>query len=230
MLKPLAVVLVSGGMDSCVTAAVAAKEFRPCLLHIRYGQRTEAKELDSFRRIAEVYKPEHQLVLTFDYLSLIGGSSLTDRALPVPRSDLVKGGIPSTYVPFRNAGFLSAAVSWAEVLGAEAVFIGAVEEDSPGYPDCREGFFEAFQRAVDRGTRPGTHLSIRTPLIRLTKEQIVRLGVSLGAPLQHTWSCYQREDVACGTCASCNVRLKGFEKAGISDPIPYQYQSLNVGS
>jgi len=229
-MKPLAVVLVSGGMDSCVTAAVASGEFRLCLLHIRYGQRTETRELDSFRRIAESLKPEKQLVLTFDYLSLIGGSSLTDRNLSVPSSEQESTHIPSTYVPFRNAGFLSAAVSWAEVLEAKAVFIGAVSQDFPGYPDCRENFFTAFQEVVNEGTKPGSNRSVRVPLLHMKKDEIVRLGISLGAPLQHTWSCYRSEDFACGTCASCVLRLQGFMKAGVADPIPYQKQPLMAGS
>ena len=219
-MKPLAVALVSGGMDSCVAAAVAEREFRLFLLHIRYGQRTELKELDCFQRIADHYRPEKNLILRLDYLSVIGGSSLTDVTVPVPESDPNRTDIPSTYVPFRNAGFLAAAVSWAEVTGAEAVFIGAVEEDSSGYPDCRESFFSAFQGAVRTGTRTG-HVNIRTPLLHMTKAEIVRLGISLNAPLHHTWSCYRRMDAACGTCASCVLRIRGFEGAGIKDPIQY---------
>ena len=218
--NPLAIVLVSGGMDSCVAAAVAKHDFRLSLLHIGYGQRTARKELDCFRNLVRAFGPERNLVLNLDYLSAIGGSSLTDHTRPVPEADFGSRTIPSTYVPFRNSGFLSAAVSWAEVIGAGAVFIGAVEEDSSGYPDCRELFFSSFQQAVNSGTRSG-RVSIRTPLRHLTKGEIVRLGLSLNAPFKHTWSCYRRMDVACGTCASCVLRLRGFEQAGVKDPIQY---------
>jgi 7-cyano-7-deazaguanine synthase len=194
------------------------------MLHVKYGQRTERRELDAFQKIVEWYRPEKSLVLRLDYLSVIGGSSLTDAALPIPAAQDVGTTVPSTYVPFRNAGLLSAAVSWAEVLDAEAVYIGAVEQDSSGYPDCREGFLTAFGEAVRRGTRDA-RIAIQAPLVRMTKGEIVRLGISLDAPLKYTWSCYRRDDVACGTCASCTLRLQGFEQAGIRDPIPYVEQN-----
>ena len=222
MTKPLAVVLLSGGMDSCVVAAVAAQEFRLALLHISYGQRTERKELECFHGIADALRPEHRLVLRFDHFKTIGGSSLTDRSMEVPSGEQLDGQIPSTYVPFRNAGFLSTAVSWGETIGAKAVFIGAVEEDSSGYPDCSEVFLSAFQETVNNGIRPDHVIAIKAPLLHMTKDKIVRLGVSLGAPLDLTWSCYKAEDYACGMCASCLLRLAAFSRADINDPIPYQ--------
>jgi len=222
MLRPhLAVVLVSGGMDSSVTAAIAATEYEPALMHVSYGQRTQARELRAFGAIADYLKAKHRLVISMDHLRLIGGSSLTDRRLPVPPADLTRADIPNSYVPFRNANLLSAAVSWAEVLGARAVYLGAVEEDSSGYPDCRASFVEAFSHAVREGTRPGSGISIVTPLIHMTKARIVKKGLALGVPFESTWSCYSREDVACGTCDSCCLRYRAFAEAGIPDPIPY---------
>jgi 7-cyano-7-deazaguanine synthase len=209
-------------MDSCVVAAVAAQEFRLGLLHISYGQRTETKELQCFHGIADALKPERRLVLRFDHFKAIGGSSLTDRSIDVPSGEPLDGQIPSTYVPFRNAGFLSAAVSWGETVGAEAVFIGAVEEDSSGYPDCREVFLSAFQETVNNGIRPDHVITIKAPLLHMTKDRIIRLGASLGAPFHLTWSCYRQEDHACGTCASCLLRRSAFARAEIIDPIPYQ--------
>ena len=216
------VVLVSGGMDSCLTVALAAREYSLALLHLNYGQRTESRELRAFHEIADFYQAEHRLVISMEHLAKIGGSSITDRALPVSRADLQFSGIPSSYVPFRNANLLSVAVSWAEVLEASAVFIGAVEEDSSGYPDCRKEFYDAFQAAVRAGTKPKTDITIVTPVIGMSKEDIVRTGVALGAPLHLTWSCYQREDVACGVCDSCALRLRGFQRAGVEDPIEYE--------
>lgn len=225
-----AVVLVSGGMDSCVTAAIAARRYELAFLHLNYGQRTERRELRAFHRIADHYRVDHRLIVDVDYLSRIGGSSLTDPAMRIPERTggstspgrRSRGGaIPSTYVPFRNANILSIAVSWAEVLRARAIYIGAVEEDSSGYPDCRKEFYEAFNRVIATGTKPDTRCRIITPVITLSKAQIVRRGVRLGAPLHLSWSCYQREDRACGVCDSCALRLKGFEDAGVRDPIPY---------
>jgi len=221
MCRPLAVVCLSGGMDSCVTAAIAHRTHELALLHVNYGQRTERRELEAFRQIADFYHVEKRLVVTLEHLKSIGGSALTDQSISVPAGRVGREGIPPTYVPFRNATILSAAVSWAEVIGATAVFIGAVEEDSSGYPDCRESFYRAFQQAVTLGTRPGSHIEIVTPVIHLRKSEIVRRGVELGAPLGLTWSCYKDERVACGDCDSCLLRMRAFKEAGLPDPIPY---------
>ncbi len=219
--KLLAVVLASGGMDSCVTTAIANCEYRLAMLHVAYGQRTEARELQSFNALADFYQAEHRLVCHLSHLRQIGGSCLTDPHLPVEPANLQRKEIPSSYVPFRNAHFLSIAVSWGEVLGARKIFIGAVEEDSSGYPDCRPAYYEAFNRVIAAGTKPDTRLEIVTPVIHMRKSEIVRRGIELGAPLAQTWSCYQAEDVACGTCDSCALRLRAFEEAGVEDPIPY---------
>ncbi len=226
MNKPIGVVCVSGGMDSCVTAAIAAQTHELALLHANYGQRTEARELWSFREIAEFYKARHRLVVDLEHLSRIGGSALTDEDIEVPAGTVPLSGtvpsIPITYVPFRNANILAAAVAWAETLGARAVFIGAVEEDSSGYPDCRKSFFEAYQKAVTLGTRPESQIEIITPVIGMRKSEIVKRGVELGAPFHLTWSCYRYEKTACGTCDSCLLRMRAFKDAGILDPIPYR--------
>jgi len=230
MKKEIAVVLVSGGMDSCVTAAIANEQFRSAFLHVNYGQRTEARELRAFNGIADLYKAEKRLVVSIEHLKVIGGSSLTDTNIPVPETDSLRtqnlklktSSIPSTYVPFRNAHLLSIATSWAEVLGATRIFIGAVEEDSSGYPDCREVFYQAFNKVIEMGTKPETRIEIVTPLIHLKKSAIVRKAVELGAPLHLTWSCYQNSDRACGKCESCTLRLKGFKGAGVDDPISYE--------
>jgi 7-cyano-7-deazaguanine synthase len=220
--KPLAVVCVSGGMDSCVTAAMAAAEHRLAFLHANYGQRTEAKELECFRLLAAHYAAERTLVVDFTHLGAIGGSSLTDSSVPVREGPPVPGVIPTSYVPFRNAHLLSAAASWGETLGARAIFVGAVWEDSSGYPDCRPEFYRAFEQAIREGTRPDTDLRIVTPVITMTKSEIVRRGRELGAPFEKTWSCYQAQDAACGACESCLLRLKGFAEAGAPDPIAYR--------
>jgi 7-cyano-7-deazaguanine synthase len=222
MTRSLAVVLVSGGMDSCVSAAIARRDHELAFLHLNYGQRTERRELQAFHAIADHYQVERRLVVNIDHLKEIGGSSLTDQAIPVQEADLTRKVIPTSYVPFRNAHLLSVAVSWGEVLKAGKIFIGAVEEDSSGYPDCREEFYAAFNRVIALGTKPGSSLEIVTPLIRLSKSQIVREGVALGAPLHLTWSCYQSEKLACGVCDSCALRLRGFQQAGVEDPIPYE--------
>jgi len=227
MKNELAIVLVSGGMDSCVTAAIANTEYRLAFLHVNYGQRTEARELRAFNEIADFYKAEKQLSVSIEHLKVIGGSALTDTTIPVPElvprpSSLVPPGIPSTYVPFRNAHLLSIATSWAEVIGARKIFIGAVEEDSSGYPDCRETFYQAFNKVIEMGTKPETRVEIVTPLIHMKKSEIVKRGVELGAPLRMTWSCYQNSEKACGRCESCALRLKGFKEAGVKDPIPYE--------
>jgi len=230
MKNELAVVLVSGGMDSCVAAAMANEHYRLACLHVNYGQRTEARELRAFHELAEFYQAEKRLVVSIEHLKAIGGSALTDTRIPVPElrtphSALHTSSIPSTYVPFRNAHLLAIAVSWAEVIGANKIYIGAVEEDSSGYPDCREVFYQAFNKVIETGTKPETRAEIITPLIHMNKSAIVRKGMELGAPLQLTWSCYQNSELACGRCESCILRLKGFSGAGIKDPIPYESRS-----
>ena len=220
--RPLAVVLASGGMDSCVTAAIANLDYRLAMLHVAYGQRTEGRELQSFNEIADFYHAEHRMVCRLEHLRQIGGSSLTDPNISVEIANLDRRGIPSSYVPFRNAHLLSVAVSWGEVLGARKIFIGAVAEDSSGYPDCRPEYYEAFNRVINVGTKPETNIEIVTPVIHMRKNEIVRKGVELAAPLRLTWSCYQREDVACGVCDSCALRLRAFEEAGLDDPIAYE--------
>jgi 7-cyano-7-deazaguanine synthase len=215
-----AVVLLSGGMDSCVCAALAARDYTAAALHISYSQRTQDRERQSFLAICQRLNIPDKLVVRNEALRAIGGSALTDETIAVPTSQAVGQDIPVTYVPFRNAHFLAVAVSWAEVLGAEKIFIGAVEQDSSGYPDCRPEYYEAFNRVIKTGTKEGA-IEIATPLIHLRKSQIVRLGLELGAPFDLTWSCYSRQDRACGVCDSCRLRLRAFAAAGASDPIPY---------
>lgn len=222
MKKELAVVTLSGGMDSCVTAAIASQQYELALLHINYGQRTEKRELKAFEDIADFYHVEKRLIVDFSHLSAIGGSSLTDKQMEVSAADLNSIGIPSSYVPFRNANILTSAVSWAEVIDAKAVFIGAVYEDSSGYPDCRPDFFKAFERVIELGTKPETKIKIETPIIYLNKSKIIQTGVELGAPLHLTWSCYQNEEEACGVCDSCALRLRAFQRMGMEDPIKYK--------
>ena len=222
----LAICLVSGGMDSCVTAAIAHQENDElAFLHVSYGQRTEKPERESFEAVADHYHVRSRLVISLEQLAKIGGSSLTDDAIPVTTANLASSIIPSSYVPFRNAHLLAAAVSWGEVIRASAIYIGAVAEDSSGYPDCRPEFYAAFQSAIDLGTKPETHLEIRTPVIHMRKSEIVRKGLELGAPLHLTWSCYQESELACGNCDSCALRLRAFREAGASDPIPYMLDS-----
>ena len=220
--KKLAIVSLSGGMDSCVTAAIAHKDYRLALAHINYGQRTENRELKAFHDIADYYQAEKRLVIDFSHLSKIGGSSLTDAAIEVSKADLENKEIPTSYVPFRNANFLTACISWAEVIGAKVIFMGAVFEDSSGYPDCRPQFFAAFEKAARLGTKPSSDISINTPIIRMTKSEIIAEGLKLNVPLYLTWSCYKDEDTACGVCDSCALRLRGFQKLGVQDPIPYK--------
>jgi 7-cyano-7-deazaguanine synthase len=215
-----AVVLLSGGMDSCVCAALAARDHDAAAVHVSYGQRTEERERQSFLAICQRLKIHDKLMVRNEAFRAIGGSALTDEGIEVPTAEELGHGVPVTYVPFRNAHFLSVAVSWAEVLGAEKVYIGAVEPDSSGYPDCRPAYYEAFNRVVKMGTKEG-RIEIVTPLIAMRKAEIVRLGLELGAPLDLTWSCYSREDEACGVCDSCALRLRAFEAAGVTDPIPY---------
>jgi len=217
-----AIVLVSGGMDSCVTAAVArAENDEVAFLHISYGQRTEERERKAFNEIADFYGVNDRLDVSIEYLAKIGGSSLTDTLMNVTEANLESKEIPTSYVPFRNANMLAIATSWAEVIGATSIYIGAVAEDSSGYPDCRPEFYAAFQQTINTGTKPDTHIEIRTPIIDLTKAEIVKKGIELDAPLHLTWSCYRSEGLACGTCDSCALRLRGFEQAGVEDPIPY---------
>ncbi|MCL4819222.1 MAG: 7-cyano-7-deazaguanine synthase QueC [Vicinamibacteria bacterium] len=220
--RALAVVCVSGGMDSAVTAAIAALDHRLALLHADYGQRTEAKERACFEALADHFRAEARLVVDFGSLRAIGGSSLTDRSIPVREGEPEPGVVPSSYVPFRNAHLLCAATSWAEVIGAGAIYVGAVWEDSSGYPDCRPEFYEAFAGAIRTGTKPETRIRIETPLIHATKAEIVRRGIALHVPFEKTWSCYQGETEACGTCESCRLRLRGFAEAHAQDPIPYR--------
>jgi 7-cyano-7-deazaguanine synthase len=220
--RSLAVVCVSGGMDSAVTAALAHRDHRVAFLHANYGQRAEAKELECFHALADHYAAEGRLVVDFSDLRQIGGSSLTDPSLPVREGEPQEGVIPTSYVPFRNAHILAAAVSWGEVLGARTIFVGAVWEDSSGYPDCRPEFFRAFEEASRVGTRPETSIRIVTPLIDLSKGEIARRGLDLGVPFEKTWSCYQAEDRACGACESCHLRRQGFRDAGAEDPIAYR--------
>ena len=229
MKREVAIVLVSGGMDSCVTAAIANEKYRLAFLHVNYGQRTESRELRAFNEIADHYQAEKRLTISIEHLKVIGGSALTDENIPVPEADPSQSAIqnpqssiPATYVPFRNAHLLSIAVSWAEVIGATKIFIGAVEEDSSGYPDCREVFYRAFNKVIEMGTKPETRIEIITPLIHLKKSAIVKEGTKRRAPLHLTWSCYQNNDRACGRCESCTLRLKGFKGAGVDDPIPYE--------
>jgi 7-cyano-7-deazaguanine synthase len=219
-----AIVLLSGGMDSCVCAALAARDYAAAALHVSYGQRTEARERQSFLAICQRLNIHDKLLVRNEALRAVGGSALTDENIPVPTGDAaghaVGHDIPVTYVPFRNAHFMAVAVSWAEVLGAEKIYIGAVEQDSSGYPDCRPAYYEAFNQVIKTGTKAGT-IEIVTPLIHLRKAEIVRLGLELGAPFDLTWSCYSRQDQACGVCDSCVLRLRAFAAAGARDPIPY---------
>ncbi len=222
MSKDKAVVLVSGGLDSCVTAAIAAQDYTPAFLHVNYGQRTEHRELQAFNAIADHFKVKERLVVDIQYLKQIGGSSLTDANMDVSAADLASEEIPTSYVPFRNANILSIAVSWAEVIGAPSIFVGAVEEDASGYPDTRVAFFDAFNEVIKQGTKPETRITIRTPVINMNKAQIVQRGMALNAPLEKSWSCYRQSAVACGVCDSCAFRLRGFQQAGFEDPIPYK--------
>jgi 7-cyano-7-deazaguanine synthase len=218
---PKAVVLMSGGMDSCVTAAVASRTYQLAALHASYGQRTERRELESFHKLADHFEVFTRLTVRLEYFKEIGGSSLTDPRLPVHEANLENHEIPNTYVPFRNAHFLSIATSWAEVLGARKIFIGAVWEDSSGYPDCRPEYYEALNTLIRLGTKPTSDITVETPLIYLSKRDIVKRGVELGAPLDLTWSCYRDSDRACGVCDSCALRLRAFREAGLDDSIAY---------
>ena len=214
-----AVILLSGGMDSCVTAAIANQDYEMIFLHANYGQRTEKRELKAFNDIADYYKVKRRITVDLSFLKDVGGSSLTDKSIEVEKGEI--DGIPLTYVPFRNANLLSQAVSWAEVLKVCAIFIGAVEQDAPGYPDCRKIFYDAFNRVVELGTRPETNIVIKTPLINMKKSEIIKIGIELNAPLHLSWSCYVNEEKSCGECSSCVLRLDAFKEAGIKDMIEY---------
>lgn len=224
-----AVVLLSGGMDSCVSAAIAKERHGAenlALLHASYGQRTERRERQAFDEIADSVGVQRRLVVKLDHFRAIGGSALTDENIAVPENELGGSGahgsaIPVTYVPFRNAHFLAVGVSWAEAIGAGAIYIGAVAEDSSGYPDCRPEYYRVFQELIRVGTRPETEIEIVTPVIGMKKHEIIRQGIRLGAPLHLTWSCYQSEEGACGSCDSCLLRLRAFTEVGVPDPIPY---------
>ncbi len=219
----LAIVLVSGGMDSCVTSAIAKTETDEiAFLHISYGQLTEQREQKAFNDIADFYNVEKGLDVSIEYLAKIGGSSLTDKSIEVSEANLESKEIPTSYVPFRNANMLAIATSWAEVISANSIYVGAVAEDSSGYPDCRPEFYAAFEKTIEVGTKPDTIIKIKTPIIYLTKAEIVQKGSQLNAPLYLSWSCYKNEDLACGTCDSCALRLRGFAKAGLIDPIEYE--------
>ena len=209
-------------MDSCVTVAIADQTSELAFLHLNYGQRTERREVRAFNDIADHFGVVRRLTVNVGHLKEIGGSSLTNEAIAIQRADLARREIPTSYVPFRNGNILSIAVSWGEVIGAKKIFIGAVEEDSSGYPDCRREFYDAFNRVIALGTKPETRLEIVTPIIHMKKSEIVSKGLALAAPFHLTWSCYQNEDRACGVCDSCALRLRGFRLAGIDDPILYE--------
>ncbi len=221
-----AIILVSGGMDSLVTAAIASQKYEMAFLHVNYGQRTEKRELKAYNDIADHYDVKERLVVNIDYLAKIGGSSLTDKTIEVSKAEIHSKEVPTSYVPFRNANILSIAVSWAEVIDAKKIFIGAVEEDSSGYPDCREVFYDAFNNMISLGTKPETVVRIETPIIHMKKHDIIKKGALLNAPFKLSWSCYQNEEKACGECDSCALRLKGFQEAGLVDPIDYVIRPL----
>ena len=219
-------------MDSCVTAAIARQNYQIAVVHASYGQRTESRELQSFHELARHFGAAKRLPVRLDYFAAIGGSSLTDPGMSIRNANLASREIPNTYVPFRNAHFLSIATSWAEVIGATKIFIGAVWEDSSGYPDCRPEYYEAMNQLIRAGTRPSTNIRVETPLIYHSKSEIVKIGAALSAPFHLTWSCYRDSDLACGVCDSCALRLRAFQQAGIEDPIPYaskqEYTNLKV--
>lgn len=227
--KQKAVIALSGGMDSCVVAAIASVKYEMAFLHMNYGQKTENKELKSFKDISKYYNVKERLIISAPLFSKIGGSSLTDKKIKVRKADLKSSAVPNSYVPFRNANILSACVSWAEAIKAEIIFIGAVFEDSSGYPDCGPEFFKAFEKMANLGVKPETKIKIETPIIYLSKDKIIKKGIELQAPLHLTWSCYKNETFACGVCDSCALRLRGFQRAGLEDPIPYKIKPNYLG-
>jgi 7-cyano-7-deazaguanine synthase len=226
--KSIGIVCLSGGMDSCVTAAIAIREVVPAFLHVNYGQRTEERERRAFQQIADFYRvpPERRLCLDLDSLHRIGGSALTDKSIPVPKFEHLNEGksaaLPATYVPFRNTLILSLGVAWAEVLPARCIYIGAVSEDSAGYPDCRPEYYEAFNKLIELGSSLAGRLKVVTPLINMRKREIIQKGREWGAPFHLTWTCYENSEEACGRCDSCLRRLRAFHEAGVEDPIPYK--------
>ncbi|MBI9031853.1 7-cyano-7-deazaguanine synthase QueC [bacterium] len=219
-----AIILVSGGMDSLVTIAIAKQENAELyFLHANYGQKTQTKEQECFDNLVQYYHPKDTLTVDLTYLKQIGGTSLIDINQEIKDHNLNDSkSVPDTYVPFRNGNLIVIATSWAEVIGAQSIYIGAVEEDSSGYPDCRETFYQALNKAIDIGTKDETKIQIKTPIIHKTKAEIINIGKKLNAPFQFSWSCYRNNDYACGSCDSCFLRLKAFKKAGMKDPIPYQ--------
>lgn len=223
-----AIVLLSGGMDSALCASIALERYEGAFLHVSYKHKAWQKELEAFHRLSDHFGVKERLVCSLEHLRRIGGSSLTDDTMEVVRAGVEQEGIPTSYVPFRNAHFLAIAVSWAEVMGAQKIFIGAVEEDSAGYPDCRREFYEAFNRVIEVGTKPDTHIEVVTPLIGLTKKEIVERGLAKKVPFDLTWSCYLPGPLACGECDSCFRRLRGFREAGAEDPLAYQTKPLKL--
>ncbi len=219
-MEKLAIVLLSAGMDSAVCASIAQKEHTLAFLHFQYGQRTAQKELECFLRLCEYFQPEKKLIVNLEFFKEIGGSSLIDKNLSIPEREEL--GIPSTYVPFRNGIFLSIAAAWAEVIGAKKIFIGVNQVDFSGYPDCRDSFIKAFNKAVEEGTKPETHIQIETPLLFLNKRDIITIGLKLNTPFHLTWSCYKSAEKACGKCPSCRLRLKAFQEIRVKDPISYE--------
>lgn len=219
-----AIILVSGGMDSCVATAIGLRKHKLYFLHVKYGQRTEQKELEAFNNIADYYKVENRLIVDLNHFKQIGNSALTDRKIKVPKG-LNDNTIPATYVPFRNANLLCVAVSWAEVVGAAKIYIGVTQEDSAGYPDCKKGFYEEFNKLIKEGAKL-RDIEVVTPVIDMKKSEIVELGIELNAPFNLTWSCYEREDLACGECDSCLRRLRAFEEAGYPDPVIYYNEKI----
>ena len=216
------IVLLSGGMDSLVTAAIAQKECDEIyFLHLNYGQKTEDREMRSFRKMCNFFNPKDILVVDISYLKEIGGSSLTDEGMQIKDHDGVEG-VPTSYVPFRNAHLVTIGTSWAEVIEANKIYIGAVEEDSSGYPDCRESFYHSFEKAIALGTKDETKIKIITPIIHKKKSEIIKIGKELGVPFELSWSCYRNNEIACGVCDSCVLRLKAFKEAGMIDPIQYE--------
>ncbi|MGQ9804880.1 MAG: 7-cyano-7-deazaguanine synthase QueC [Chlorobiales bacterium] len=222
-----AIALISGGMDSLVSTAIAKRDgYDLAALHLNYGQRTERKEFECFEKITAHYGIKEKLVVDVTHLSLIGGSSLTDKTIEVSKADIHSKEIPTSYVPFRNANILAIAVSWAEVIGAQRIFIGAVEEDSSGYPDCRKEFYTAFNQMIKLGTKPTSDIQVLTPVIDMKKSAIVKLGLEMNVPFEWSWSCYQENDEACGVCDSCALRLRAFQEAGVEDPIAYRVRPV----
>lgn len=222
-------VLLSGGMDSCVCATLATRDYAAAFLHVEYGQRTAARERQAFEAMVKHFGVRDSLMVATPFFRQIGGSALTDPGIAVPEGGVDGSSIPVTYVPFRNTHLLAAGISWAEVLGADKVIIGAVAADGSGYPDCRPEYYEAFNQLVRVGTREG-RIEVLTPLLSLSKTEIVRLGLELDAPFPLSWSCYQNTEQACGRCDSCRLRRRAFEQAGVRDPIPYAWDGQQEGT